>query len=106
MEIPGNEFRIKNKTIQDRVKVGGNPGVKKTEDVSTGKTGGTENVNVSSQAKDIQAALQAARSAPDIRVEKVERIKQLIAQGKFHVDSRDLAEKILKDIISESKFPG
>ncbi|HAX46265.1 MAG TPA: flagellar biosynthesis anti-sigma factor FlgM, partial [Nitrospina sp.] len=42
--------------------------------------------------------------SPDIRVDKVERIKTEIAEGRFHVDSHELAEKILKDVIAESKF--
>ncbi|MEE9258607.1 MAG: flagellar biosynthesis anti-sigma factor FlgM [Nitrospinaceae bacterium] len=105
MEIPGNEFRIKNKAIQEKARVSGKKPVDKSEAPSSApKTQGSENIALSSRAKDIQKAFEAAKSAPDIRVDKVERIKTEIAEGRFHVDSKDLAEKILQDIITESRF--
>ena len=107
MEIPGNEFRVKGKAVQDRVKVTGK------ESAKTGATGGsagikgtqgTEHIALSSKAKDIQKSHEAVKNSSDIRVDKVEEIKAAIAEGRFHVDSRELAEKILKDVIVESKF--
>ena len=106
MEIPGNEFRVKNKTVQSRAKVtgkestktqvaGGSQGAKRTE--------GAEQIALSSKAKDIQKAHEAVKNSSDIRVDKVERVKAEIAEGRFHVDSAELAEKILKDVIIESK---
>ena len=105
MEIPGNDFRIKSKTIQDRIKVGDKKSVAQSQSDASA-TSNTEQIAISSKAKDIQKAFEAAKSSPDIRVDKVERIKNSIADGTFHVDSKDLAEKILKDIITESKFLG
>jgi len=109
MEIPGNELRVKNKTIQDRIKVTGKESAK--TGAATGSTGvkgtqGTENIALSSKAKDIQKAHEAVKNSSDIRVDKVERVKTEIAEGRFHVDSDELAEKILKDVITESKFLG
>ena len=109
MEIPGNELRVKNKTIQDRIKVTGKESAKMG--ASSGPSGakgtqGAENIVLSSKAKDIQKAHEAVKNSSDIRVDKVERIKAEIAEGRFHVDSNELAEKILKDVITESKFLG
>ena len=107
MEIPGNELRVKNKTIQDRVKVTGK-GSSKTEGVSSGAKNpqGTEHIALSSKAKDIQKAHETVKSTSDIRGDKVERVKAAIAEGRYHVDNEKLAEKILKDVITESKFLG
>ena len=109
MEIPGNELRVKNKAIQDRIKVSGKESAK--TDASRGSSGtkgtqGSEHIALSSKAKDIQKAHEAVKNSSDIRVDKVERVKVAIAEGRFHVDSAELAEKILKDVITESKFLG
>ena len=105
MEIPGNDFRIKGKTIQDRVKVGDKSATTKSQG-STSSTGGTEQIAISSKAKDIQKATEAVNTAPDIRIEKVDRIKSQIADGSYRVSSEKLAEKVLENIITESKFLG
>ncbi len=105
MEIPGNDFRIKGKTIQDRVKVGDKTATTKSQG-STSSTSGTEQIAISSKAKDIQKATEAVNAAPDIRIEKVDRIKDQIADGSYRVSSEQLAEKVLENIITESKFLG
>ena len=104
MEIPGNDFKVKGKAIQDRIKITGEKTAK--ADVSGGPSGaqGGENIALSSKAKDIQKSHEAVKNSSDIRVDKVDRIKAAIAEGSFHVDSHELAEKILKDVIVESKF--
>ena len=107
MEIPGNELRVKGKAIQDRIKTTGKESVK--TDAAGGSSGvkgtqGAENIALSSRAKEIQKSHEAAKNSSDIRVDRVEKIKAAIAEGRFHVDSHELAEKILKDVIVESKF--
>ena len=77
MEIPGNDFRIKGKTIQDRVKVGDKSATTKSQGASS-PVAGSEQIAISSKAKDIQKVTEAVNTAPDIRTEKVERIKSLI----------------------------
>ena len=107
MEIPGNDFKVKGKAIQDRVKVTGKESAK--TDASSGTSGargtqGSEHIALSSKAKDIQKSHEVVKNSSDIRVDKVDRITAAIAEGSFHVDSHELAEKILKDVIAESKF--
>ena len=103
MEIPGNEFRVKSKVIQDRVKVSGKESAK-TNQLDSSGTKGAENIVLSSKAKDIQKSHAAIKSSSDIRIDKVEQIKAAISDGTFHVDSQVLAEKMLKEVITESKF--
>ena len=105
MEIPGNDFRIKGKTVQDRIKVEGKKSVTQSQSGAS-STSGTEKIAISSKANDIQKATEAANTAPDIRTEKVERIKNEIEKGDYHISSKDLAEKVLENIITESKFLG
>ena len=105
MEIPGSNFRIKGKAVQDRIKVGDKKSVAQNQSGAS-STSGTEQIAISSKAKDIQKATEVVNAAPDIRTEKVERIKNEIAKGDYHVSSEDLAEKVLENIITESKFLG
>ena len=105
MEIPGNDFRIKGKTIQGRVKVGDKSATTKSQGSASSKDG-VEQIAISSKAKDIQQATKAVNDTPDIRIEKVERIKEQISNGNYHVSSDELAEKVLKNMITESEFLG
>ena len=104
MEIPGKELR---KVSQQ--KVTGKQSVAKggKAPASSQPAGGqlaAEQISVSSKAKAIQRAHEVIKSAPDIRVDKVNRIKKEIADGTFKVDTEELAGKILKDIITERNF--
>ena len=104
MEIPGNDFKVKGKSIQDRIKVTGEKTAKAAVSGGAEGTQGGEHIALSSKAKDIQKSHEVVKNSSDIRVDKVDRIKAAIAEGSFHVDSHELAEKILKDVIVESKF--
>ena len=105
MEIPGNDIRIKNKTVQDRMDVAGKKSAnQKSEPPSTGQVSGGEQIALSAKAKGIQKALETAQTSPDIRSEKVAEIKSQIASNTYRVDSEALAEKILREIIAESQF--
>ena len=61
---------------------------------------------LSSKAKDIQKAHEIIRSTPDIRVDKVNKIKQDLAEGRYNVKSQDIADRILKQVLADSKFLG
>ncbi|NIQ01162.1 MAG: flagellar biosynthesis anti-sigma factor FlgM [Nitrospinaceae bacterium] len=104
MEIPGNDIRIKNKTVQDRMDVAGKKTSNaKPESTSASQTSG-EHIALSSKARGIQQVVEAAKSSPDIRAEKVAQLKSQIANNTYHVETEALAEKILQEIISESQF--
>jgi negative regulator of flagellin synthesis FlgM len=105
MEIPGSDFRIKSKTIQDRVKAGDKiTPAKNPSEVSS--SNGTEQVAISPKAIDIQQATKVVNATPDIRIEKVDRIKEQITNGNYHISSNQLAEKVLQNIINESELLG
>ena len=98
MEIPGNDFRIKNKIIQDKIKVGDKVPAGKSEGASDA---GGEQIKISSHARNIQLANEIINTTPNVRASEVARIKEAIEKG-YNVDSRDIAEGILKNLLQES----
>ena len=98
MEIPGNDFRIKNKSIQDRVKVS-----EKKPQKSEGGAPSTdgEQIKISSRARDVQFANEVINTTPNVRASEVARVKAAIEKG-YNVDSRDIAQGILKNLLQES----
>ena len=99
MEIPGNDFRIKNKTIQNRVKVGKKTPVAKSE--GTTPAAGSEQIKISSRARDVQLANEVINTTPNVRASEVARVKAAIEKG-YNVDSRDIAEGILRNLLQDS----
>ena len=99
MEIPGNDFRIKNKTIQDRVKVGDKKPAAKSEGGTSAASG--EQIKISSLARDVQLAKEVSNTSPDVRASEVARVKAAIEKG-YNVDSRNIAEGILRNLLQDS----
>lgn len=77
----------------------------KSDIASSQKDSASERVDLSARAKEIQQALEIARNSPDIRTDKVNRIRTEIAEGRYQVDNEAAAEKILKEIITDPNFP-
>lgn len=70
--------------------------------VKEARVKGGETVALSEKAKEIQKAKDIANAASDVRIEKVAELKDKIEKGKYHVNSRDIADKMLKDVIGEA----
>jgi negative regulator of flagellin synthesis FlgM len=54
-------------------------------------------VEISDQARLMQKAFEAARSAPTAAPERIAQLKKQIAEGTYHVDSAALANKLLDE---------
>lgn len=52
-------------------------------------------VELSSRSRELQAALQAANAAPDVREDLVGKVKDQIAKGQYQVDPARIARGIL-----------
>lgn len=102
MEIPSNQFRIKNRAVQETRDAAKKANVK-TEQTSS-SSAGSEQIALSSKAKVIQKAHEVIRNSSDIRTEKVNALKERIQNNDYHVSSEKLAEAVLQEIISESQF--
>ena len=55
-----------------------------------------DKVGVSEKGKDYQVALEKFRSLPDIRTDKVEKLKEEISTGTYKVEGSKIAEKMLE----------
>ena len=60
-----------------------------------------DKVSLSDASRDMQTAKQAVSSSPDIRLEKVNEIKQAVADGRYEIDAGKVAEKMIGSIIDE-----
>ena len=54
-------------------------------------------VDLSTQAKDIRQAKELAMASPDIDLNKVEKFQKLIDEGKYKVDSKAVADRMVED---------
>ena len=60
-------------------------------------------VTLSDTCKEMQIAKEAVASNPEIRSEKVEKIKQSIIEGKYEINAEQIAEKIVDFILSQTE---
>jgi negative regulator of flagellin synthesis FlgM len=54
-------------------------------------------VELSSRVQDIKKIREAAQNAPDVDAAKVEKFKNLIAEGKYKVDAKAIADKMVDE---------
>lgn len=55
-----------------------------------------DQVNVSSVGRQVQKLLKIARDLPEVRTERVERLKAAFKSGQYKVDTDQLAKKIIR----------
>lgn len=63
---------------------------------SVGKNEATK-VNLSERAQDIRQAKELALAAPDVDMEKVEKFRKLIDEGKYKVDAKAVADRMVSE---------
>jgi negative regulator of flagellin synthesis FlgM len=54
-------------------------------------------VNVSDRAQDIKRAKEIAMKAPDIREDRVAELQKMIDSGKYKVDAKEIADKMVDE---------
>ena len=100
MEISGNQFLVKNKTIHGQVKVDDKTSVAKSEGETS--IARSEQIQDSSAiSKDTKMANEVINSTRNVRASEVARVKNKIQNG-YNVDSKDIAEGILKNLLQNS----
>lgn len=89
------------------MKIYGNPNVNKIMrkyQNNVNKTQKTNKANfkedkleISSKARDFQVAMAAAKKLPDVREEKVDKIKAQIEKGQYKPSAKEVAKKMLNN---------
>ena len=100
MKISGNQFLVKNKAIQGQGKVGDKTSVVKSE----GETPAARSEQIkdsSTSGNDTKFANKVTNSTRNVRAREVARVKNKIKNG-YNVDSKDIAEGILKNLLQNS----
>jgi negative regulator of flagellin synthesis FlgM len=71
---------------------------KKSNPVSSAKeTKKKDSVQISSEAKnaaDVAKMAQVVKASPDVRIDRVQQIKELIDKGTYNFDSPEILEKV------------
>lgn len=55
-----------------------------------------DEVQLSKTAIDFQIALKALGQVPDIRESKIQEVQQKLASGTYHVDAKEVADKMVE----------
>lgn len=67
----------------------------------TGASGpAADKVELSAESRIIEAAQRAIEAAPEVRTEVVNRMKEALARGEYDVDSREVARKVLANLLA------
>lgn len=76
--------------------------VSKTKEA--GKAGKTDQLNISSSAREFQVAMEEVKKQPEIREQKVAELRQQIEAGTYKVDAKKIADKMMQDANIYTKF--
>jgi negative regulator of flagellin synthesis FlgM len=74
------------------------------EETAAGNVAANDSVSLSSGSRDVQKIKEILLETPDIRTEKVAELKARIESGEYQVDSRQLADKMLADLLDEESL--
>lgn len=79
-----------------------NSGVKKTKSDNGSKD--TDQIKISEKAIEFQYALQKIKDVEEIRLDKVEKIKNQVQSGTYYVEGEKIAEMMLQSINFDKKI--
>ena len=60
-------------------------------------------VELSPRVQDIKKIKEIAKNTPDVDANKVDKFKQMIAEGKYKVDAKAVAEKMVDEALMTAK---
>ncbi|HXZ38108.1 MAG TPA: flagellar biosynthesis anti-sigma factor FlgM [Thermodesulfobacteriota bacterium] len=68
----------------------------------TSPDAGSDRVELSPQSRDMKKIHEILATTPEMRTEKVAELKKAIADGSYRVNTEDIADKMLKEMVFES----
>ena len=68
-----------------------------SKNIGADNLGESSRIDVSPRAQEAKRIKELANAAPDVDAAKVEKFRQLIDQGKYKVDARAIADKMVDD---------
>ncbi|MZP29480.1 flagellar biosynthesis anti-sigma factor FlgM [Heliobacterium undosum] len=89
---------ISSNQIQHALQVYGAKRVDKAKNVQEAGTAQgmrQDSLNVSDEARLLQASLKAVREAPEVRAERIAALGEAVRSGTYHVTGEQIAEKML-----------
>ncbi|MBM7866663.1 flagellar biosynthesis anti-sigma factor FlgM [Heliobacterium gestii] len=89
---------ISSNQIQHALQVYGAKRVDKSKNVQETENGQgwrRDSLNVSDEARLLQASLKAMREAPEVRADRVASLSEALRSGAYHVTGEQIAEKML-----------
>ncbi len=73
---------------------------------ATAAATGTDKVELSASSIDVQKMKMIIQDTPDVRMDRVQALKEQIERGEYQVDPYRVADKMLMNLLSESGLPG
>ena len=77
-----------------------------TTDATAATTIGTDRVELSASSVDVQKMKMIIQDTPDVRMDRVQALKQQIERGEYQVDPYRVADKMLINLLSEGGSAG
>jgi len=62
-----------------------------------------DKLEISEQARDFQAVLNAIKNIPDVRQDKIDELKDKIMSGNYNISAKDIIEKLVKEYKSSKQ---
>jgi len=86
---------MKINVYENQIRISTNNYINKYNNTKINKPSFKDNLNISKEGDALVHTLNIVKQTPDIRMEKVEDIKERIKNGTYNVSNEDFAEKIL-----------
>ena len=69
----------------------------KLKDLSSSESNDAVKIDLSTRAQDVRKAKELAMGAPDVDFDKVEKFRKLIDEGKYKVDAKAVADRMVDE---------